>query len=288
MSPARIAIATCADHPRLAPDDRSLLAALEARGVEAVPAVWDDAGVEWERFDGCLIRSTWDYHEKHDDFLAWARSVSEEIPLWNAFELVAWNSEKGYLRELAATGLPTIPTRWLERGGGHRLEALLAEEGWDGAVLKPAIDLGARNLRRALAGGAADQAMLEELLARHDVMVQPFLPMVEAEGELSLVYIGGRFSHAVRKLPKQGDFRVQPSWGGSVHSVDAAAAQIAIGDLALAQLPTEPLYARADLVRGPSGECLLIELELIEPSLYLSTNPPAAEQLADAVKSRLM
>ncbi|HET8814215.1 MAG TPA: hypothetical protein VFM51_04595 [Solirubrobacterales bacterium] len=270
------------------PDDRSLLAALEARGVEAVPAIWDAAGVKWERFGGCLIRSTWDYHEKHDVFLAWARAVSQVTPLWNPCELIAWNSAKGYLRELAAAGVPTIPTRWLERGGEHLLEAVLAEEGWDEAVLKPAIDLGARNLRRVWVRDAAGQAALEELLESQDVMVQPFLPTVEVEGELSLVYIGGRFSHAVRKQPKDGDFRVQPSWGGTIHPAEPSTAEIAIGDLALAQLPTEPLYARVDLVRGPAGESLLIELELIEPLLFLDQHPPAVQALADGVTTQLL
>lgn len=287
MSRARIAIATCADHPQLVPDDRPLPAALAARGVEAVPAAWDDAEVEWERFDGCLLRSTWDYHEKHDEFLGWARAVSERMPLWNPRELVAWNVEKGYLRELAAAGVPTIPTRWLERGAEHRLEALLAEEGWEEAVLKPAVDLGARNLRRARAGDPAGQAALEELLAIHDVMVQPFLPSVEAAGELSLVYIGGRFSHAVRKVPRQGDFRVQPNWGGSVQSADATPEDLAIGELALAQLPAEPLYARVDLVCGLAAESLLIELELIEPLLFFEQHPSAVEALADVVTAQL-
>ena len=287
MSRARIAIATCADHSQLVPDDRPLLAALELRGIEAVPAVWDDGELKWERFDGCLIRSTWDYHEKHEAFLAWARGVTEQVPLFNSHELVAWNFEKGYLRELAAAGVPTIPTRWLERGDHHQLEALLTAEGWEEAVLKPAIDLGARNLRRVRVGDATDQVALEELLASHDVMVQPFLPSIEAEGELSLVYIGGRFSHAVRKLPRDGDFRVQPSWGGNVQAADAAPAEIAIGKLALARLPAQPLYARVDLVRGPAGESFLIELELIEPLLFFDQHPPAIEFMADAVTAQL-
>jgi glutathione synthase/RimK-type ligase-like ATP-grasp enzyme len=287
MSRARVAIATCADFPELNPDDRPLLAALERRGIEAVPVVWDGGELESERFDGCLLRSTWDYHEKLAAFLTWARRVNERMPLWNPHELVAWNAEKSYLRELAAAGVPTIPTRWLERDGGHQLDALLAEEGWEEAVLKPAVDLGARRLRRARAGDPAGQSALAELLAAHDVMVQPFLPSVETEGELSLVYIGGRFSHAVRKVPKEGDFRVQPSWGGSVHPAEAAAADLEIGELALSHLPADPLYARVDLVAGAAGESLLIELELIEPLLFLTKWPRAVEDLADVVLAQL-
>lgn len=287
MPRARVAIATCADLPELHPDDRPLRAALEARGIEAPAAVWDGGEVEAGEFDGCLLRSTWDYHEKHDSFLAWARALGERMPLWNPSDLIAWNSEKRYLRELAAAGVPTIPTRWLERGGEHRLETVLAEEGWEEAVLKPAVDLGARNLRRVRRGDPGAQAALEELPARHDAMAQPFLPSVETEGELSLVYVGGRFTHAVRKFPKRGDFRVQPTWGGSVRPAQATSDELAIAELALAQLPVQPLYARVDLVRDPAGAPLLIELELIEPLLFLSQHPPAAEALADAVAAQL-
>lgn len=159
---------------------------------------------------------------------------------------------------------------------------MLKSEGSGEAVVKPTVDLGARNLRRIQAGEISEA--LEAVLQRSPVaMVQPFLPSLESEGELSLIYIAGNFSHAVRKRPALGDFRVQGIWGGTVEPADPGAEDVALAEQALEQLDEPPLYARADLVTGPNGVPCLIELELIEPNLYLNTHPPAAEALATAV-----
>ena len=284
----RIALATCAAFPALAPDDQLLGEALAARGARPQPVVWDDAAVAWGEFDACLVRSVWDYHFKHEGFLVWARRVGGILPLWNGPELLAWNSEKAYLRELEGRGIATIPTEWIGRGGEAQLSELLAARGWEEAVVKPTVDLGALNLRRVHGGGnGIDQIALEGLLVHHDVMVQPFLPAIEAEGETSLIYVGGELSHAVRKRPKRGDFRVQPSWGGSVDAVQPSATELEAAARALAALDTTPLYARVDLVAGDAGEPLLIELELIDPHLFLGERPETTAALADSVLARL-
>jgi glutathione synthase/RimK-type ligase-like ATP-grasp enzyme len=274
----------------LAPDDQLLREALAARGARPQAVIWDDEAVDWAGFDACVVRSVWDYHFKHERFLAWARRVGAQVPLWNRPELLAWNSEKSYLRELAERGVPTIPTEWLARGSAAQLSALLAERGWSEAVIKPTVDLGALNLRRIHAGGnGIDQIALEGLLAQHEVMVQPFLPAIEAEGETSLIYVAGELSHTVRKRPKQGDFRVQPSWGGSVDAVEPSAAELEAAARALATIDAPPtLYARVDLVAGEGGEPLLIELELIDPHLFLGEAPETTAALADAVLARLL
>jgi glutathione synthase/RimK-type ligase-like ATP-grasp enzyme len=287
MSRPRIAIATCAGYEDLKSDDRLLREALAARGLEARTAVWDDEEVDWEGFDACLIRSTWDYHDKHEEFLAWTRRVATAAPLWNPPDLVAWNIDKAYLRELGEGGVPTVPTMWLRRDSGPALERILAEQGWEEAVLKPAVDLGARNLSRVRRGEDRGQEKLEAILARHDAMIQPFLPSLEAEGELSLIYIEGTFTHAVRKHPAAGDFRVQVLWGGTVRAEAPGLRELEIGSQVLAQLASPPLYARVDLVEGPDGATCLIELELIEPNLYLSESSGSADVLAEAVATRL-
>jgi glutathione synthase/RimK-type ligase-like ATP-grasp enzyme len=286
-SKPRIAIATCATYEELKVDDRLLREALETRGAEALSLVWDEAEPDWEEFDLCLVRSTWDYHEKHEQFLAWTQRVAAATKLHNPAELIAWNSEKTYLRELAEVGVPTVPTVWIERGSDVDIEEILSRKGWQEAVIKPVVDLGARNLHRVQAGtGAAAQA-LAKVRSRQDAMAQPFLPSLEAEGELSLIYIEGNFTHAVRKLPAKGDFRVQSIWGGTVTTAKPNPEHLRIGDLSLSQLNGPPLYARVDLVTDQTKNPALIELELIEPNLYLSTNPTAAERLADAVLTRL-
>jgi glutathione synthase/RimK-type ligase-like ATP-grasp enzyme len=281
----RIAIATCATYPELKGDDELLREALRRRGCEAASVVWDGDEVDWGETDLCVVRSTWDYHDKHEEFLAWTRQVDGAAALHNPAELIAWNSDKRYLRELAEAGVPTVPTLWLERGSEVDLAALLAERGWGKAVVKPVVDLGAKNLHRVQADEA--QKALAEVLARQEAMVQPFLPSLETEGELSLIYVEGELSHTVRKRPAAGDFRVQSIWGGTFSPAEAEPRHVEVAERALAQLEEPPLYARVDLVTDLDGNSALIELELIEPNLYLDTDPPAVERLADAVAARL-
>jgi glutathione synthase/RimK-type ligase-like ATP-grasp enzyme len=282
----RIGIATCARHASLEADDLLLQEALTGLGIEAPALVWDDEGADWSAFDACLLRSTWDYHDKHDEFLAWTQSVSAKTQLWNPPDLVAWNSNKTYLRELEEVGVPTVPTVWLTPGDEEDLGALLESRGWDELVVKPAIDLGARNLKRAQ-GPKQGAGALRKVLRRGEAMLQPYLPSIETSGELSLVYIDGALAHTVRKLPAPGDFRVQEIWGGTRTPVDPSAEELAIGDLVLNQVPEPPLYARIDLVDDLVGQPCLIELELIEPNLYMTEAPATANLLAQAIAKRL-
>jgi glutathione synthase/RimK-type ligase-like ATP-grasp enzyme len=287
MSRARIAIATCAAYEDLKADDRLLREALAAQGIEAPAVAWDDEGADWGSFDACLVRSTWDYHDKHEDFLAWTRRVTVATPLWNPAETIAWNIDKTYLRELGEAGVPIVPTVWLGRGTDADLDAILTERGWGEAVVKPSVDLGAHNLSRVRSGGDDGQTALENVLARHDAMVQPFLPSLEANGELSLIYIEGQFTHAVRKRPAPGDFRVQGIWGGTATAEKPSPEELEIGARTIQPLEATPLYARVDLVSDLSGKPCLIELELIEPNLYLTESPATAAVLAQAVARRL-
>jgi glutathione synthase/RimK-type ligase-like ATP-grasp enzyme len=285
MPGPRIAIATCAQYPTAMTDDELLAEALRERGAEAPSVAWDEEGIDWSEFDLCLVRSTWDYHEKHDRFLDWARRVEAATALRNPAGVIAWNSDKTYLRELAEQGVRTVPTAWVTRGADADLEAILAERGWDEAVVKPVVDLGAKNLRRMRRGEGS--TALEAVLRHHDAMVQPFLPSLEDQGELSLVFIAGKFSHAARKRPAAGDFRVQSIWGGTVEAAEAKESDLKLAQQALDPLDEVPLYARVDLVTGLDGNPCLIELELIEPNLFLDTHPKAAAHLANAVLSEL-
>jgi glutathione synthase/RimK-type ligase-like ATP-grasp enzyme len=285
MSQPRIAIATCSGYDDLEADDDLLLEALRARGAEAVSVAWDEGPTRWSGFDLCLVRSTWDYHERYPEFLAWTRQVEAATALRNPADLIAWNSDKTYLRELAQRGIRTVPTVWVERGSDADLESILAEQGWDEAVVKPVVDLGAKNLQRVRRGEGPPA--LEDVLRRHDAMVQPFLPSLEEQGETSLIFIAGELSHAVRKRPATGDFRVQSIWGGTVGPTQLDASQMELAERTLALLEEPPLYARVDLVKDLDDEPCLIELELIEPNLYLTTDPDAAARLADAALTQL-
>jgi glutathione synthase/RimK-type ligase-like ATP-grasp enzyme len=264
-----IALATSADLPDLDPDSQLLLAPLAALGVDVTIAVWSDPTVAWDRFDAVVIRSTWDYFDREDKFLAWvARAGAQAQRFFNPPDLVAWNAHKTYLRDLAAQGVPVVDTQWLARGEQATVEH-------DHGIVKPAVSGGAQGLERVRRG--------DTLHAGEDLLIQPFLPSIVDEGELSLFYAAGTFSHMVRKVPAQGDIRVQPEYGSDVRQEpptdEARTTAQAVLDAIGRQLP----YARVDLVRAPDGTLRLIELEIIEPQLYLGWAPGSAERFATAI-----
>lgn len=282
-----VAIASYEKRPDLRPDDRILSSALAAEGIEAHPVVWDDDSVSWEAYDGCVLRSVSDYHVKYERFLNWLSSIAQAIPVWNTAELVRWNSDKSHLRELEADGIPIVPTRWLERDEPTDLAAMFDAEGWDEMVLKPTVGLGGKELFRVGSGEASAQRTLDGLLARGGVMAQPFLPSVEEHGETSQIFVNGEPSHAVRKRPAAGDFRVQTGWGGSFSTVEPSQAEESLAAEVIAGLPVKPLFARVDTVLLPSGGPGLIELELVEPILYFEQEPRAATLIAESIRRSL-
>lgn len=302
----RIAFATCAELLVLDPDDELLAEAVRALGIEVVPCVWDDGAVDWAAFDLVLVRSPWDYHLRRDAFVHWAARVEHETRLLNHAATIAWNTDKTYLRTLAELGVPTVPTAWVGRtpadgtpadggasgpagdGAAPDLAALLAAHGWqDGeAIVKPAIGLGSSGLLRVAAGdpGGAGAVQLAALAAAGDAMVQPFLPSLAADGELSLVYFQRTLSHVVRKRPPAGEYRVQPEFGAVTTADTATPQQLEVAERALACVDDDALlYARVDLVAGPAGEVWLMELELVEPTLYFEAVPGSAERFARLV-----
>jgi glutathione synthase/RimK-type ligase-like ATP-grasp enzyme len=247
------------------------------------PAVWDDPDVTWSRFDAVVVRSCWDYHLRSDAFDAWiGRLVQEGVPLWNPPEVLRWNARKTYLRELEAVGVPTVPTRFIEANDSP-LEAILDQAGWDEVVIKPVVSASAHETWRASrATIAGDHPKYARLLATGPLMVQPFLSGIMTEGEWSLCFFEGRYSHAVLKRPRPGDFRVQADHGGKYFAVEAPLRIIEQADAALRASGFRTLYARVDgcLVEGGFR---LMELELLEPGLFLATNAEAPIRLADAV-----
>jgi glutathione synthase/RimK-type ligase-like ATP-grasp enzyme len=271
----RIALATCADFPDLFTDDEPLRAALLARGAVPVPAVWDDASVEWASFDLVVVRSTWDYVERRDAFVAWARAVPR---LANSARVVEWNTDKTYLRGLAGAGVPVVPTAWVTAG---TLAGVLAERGWSDVVVKPAISAGAANTMRVDGDLAAGQALLDRIAGT--AMVQPYLPAVEGYGERSLLFAEGTFTHAVRRNPAlslEGETRYD------ARLVDPTGAELALAERVLAAVGEPLLYARVDLIPDGDGVPMLMELEVTEPQLFLRFSAPAAEALADAIVAR--
>lgn len=271
------------------PDDDMplLLAALVGTGVSARPVVWDDPSVDWSVFSLVVVRSTWDYIDRREEFVAWAGSVPR---LANPAAVIEWNTDKRYLADLGAAGLPVPPTEWVAPGE----EAMLPEGEF---VVKPTVSSGSQDSARYRGAGTDGAAALAHVARLHaagrTAMVQPYLRAVDAAGETALVYVGGRLSHAVGKGPmlavgrEPGDAEYR-AFGPR----RPTAAEEALAERALRSVPGDPgpaglLYARVDLVPGDDGQPVVLELELTEPSLFLVTDPGAADRLARAIAGRL-
>ena len=283
----RVALVTGAEMAKADPESHLLVAALAERGIVGELISWR-AAIDWAAFPLVVVRTPWDYFRYRDDFLAWAGRVAGQTVLLNPPAVLAWNSHKAYLRELAQAGVATVPTCWLTAGSlaDDALAACLAGCGWAQVVIKPAVSIGAIGAWCGAAGDPAAVAHLAALLAAGDVLVQPYLPSIADEGEISLIHFAGEFSHAVCKRPQAGDFRVQDMYGGSVAPVVADAAARALAAQALARVPGSLLYARVDLVRH-AGAWAVMELELIEPELFLPRDAAAPARFAAAIAACL-
>jgi glutathione synthase/RimK-type ligase-like ATP-grasp enzyme len=285
----RCAFLTLADPSGFVIDDELAHAPFRSLGWHVTAVPWTQTRVPWSGFDAVLIRSTWDYHRDPERFLGVLEDIGRAgVPLFNSLALVRWNLSKTYLHDLSARGVPTVPT--LSRPAlGHRdVEALFDQLG-DELVLKPVVGAnaeGAYRLRRdTWRAGAAD---VESYYARRALLAQPFARAVLDEGEHSLFYFDGSYSHGVLKTPAPGDFRVQEEHGARIRAVTPSAALLAAGDAVVATLPEVPLYARLDLVRSNSGDGFwIMELELVEPSMYLRMDPGAPRRFAEAFCRRV-
>jgi glutathione synthase/RimK-type ligase-like ATP-grasp enzyme len=268
------------------PDMPLLVDALARRGATACVSVWNDPAVDWSAASITVLRSTWDYHAAHDAFLAWADNVDRRTRLHNPPALIRWNSHKSYLLDLERAGLPVVPTRILRAGDAVDARTLAAGFACERLVLKPAVSLDGHGVFAGRAGDAETDSVLHGLLTSGDVVVQPFVAGVVERGEISVTFIEGVACHAVRKRPAAGDFRVQTRLGGSVEPSSMPGAAAVIGERALATLADAPLYARVDLVEDAGG-FRITELELIEPSLFMSFAPRTADVLAQAILRRI-
>ncbi len=268
-------------------NDAPLVPALAEAGVQATWVIWDDVTVDWSSFRAVVVRSPWDYTERYEEFLAWIDRVGATTAVWNPPELLRWNSHKGYLLELGQRGLPTVPTLLVRAWEAcPDLDHLVQANGWDELVLKPAVSVGAKGTTRwgaadAVSGGPA-AVELGRLHAAGDVLVQPFVPEIGAAGETSVVFLGGRYSHAVRKVPAAGDFRVHAHHGGREIPTQALPDEIRLARQTLAALDVPTLYARVDCV-AVGGMPVLMELEVLEPDLFLTFDELAPARFAAAL-----
>jgi glutathione synthase/RimK-type ligase-like ATP-grasp enzyme len=264
-------------------EDNYVLEALSRAGFSVCKKAWCDPEFDWGSTKAVMFRTTWDYFDRYAEFSVWLQEVSKTCALINSAELIDWNIDKRYLLELQKKGVNVASTQLLEKGSSVQLAQKFASTGWSEAVLKPVVSGAARHTYRITTDNVAEhQEILEKLLTEEHMFLQEFLNDIVEFGEISLMFMGGVFTHAIRKIAKSGDFRVQDDHGGRVVSHLASAEEIAFGGRAIAACPELPTYARVDIVRDNSGELSICELELIEPELWFRENPAAADELAKA------
>lgn len=278
-----IVLATYGDHPELWEDDRPLAAALEERGAKWRAIPWDASDVDWRRARAVVLRSTWNYFRRRDEFLEWASGVAAVTRLWNPIDVVRWNTHKGYMLELERQGVPVTPTMLVPRGSSIEIAAALREHGWTRAVAKPAVSADSWETFGVDASPTDEQlARFARLVGERDMLLQRYIASVEDVGERCLVFIDGRLSHAVRKRSLfQGGRWAGPE--GVPVPIERDEEALAIHALEAARANALP-YARVDMARDAAGKPVLMELELAEPTLFFLDGPlDAASRLANAL-----
>jgi O-ureido-D-serine cyclo-ligase len=299
-----IALVSAREALALDEDMAPLAAALRQAGAEAETPFWDDPAVDWGRYAAAVLRSTWDYVERIDEFLPWAERCALQTRLLNPPDVVRWNTDKHYLADLARTGIPVVPTTFVEPGavageqigrflaGGADALTVGAPHPFAEFVVKPSIGAGSKDTARY---GRADVVRatdhLERLLAQHrSAMLQPYLARVDEQGETALIYLGGQFSHAIRKGPllRAGAALVEGLFAPEqITARHPQAAELALAQMAYAAIgSSRPVYARIDLIRGADDAPVVLELELTEPSLFFAHAPGSAQRFARVLLER--
>jgi glutathione synthase/RimK-type ligase-like ATP-grasp enzyme len=268
-------------------DDRLLQAALTARGLSSARVDWADESIDWAQFKCAVFRTTWDYFERFNEFNVWLDGVSDGTRLCNPLSTVRWNMNKRYFVHLAMGEIPIVPSAFLALGSDTKLPELMDQRGWEEVVFKPCVSGAARHTYRVPRADAERmQPLFASLVAAEQVVVQSFMKDVVATGEDTLMLFNGKYSHAVRKVPKAGDFRVQDDHGGTVQPYTPTDEQVELAERTMrviSNILPMPVYGRVDLVRDNWDRLAVMELELIEPELWLRFHPPAADHFADGV-----
>jgi hypothetical protein len=279
-----VAFATYRQSPDLTDDDRPVADTLSRRGIDVEAAAWDALDVDWGRFDRVIIRSTWDFHLKPDVYARWIRRFLDRPErLWNPPAVILGNLDKRYLIDLASHGIEVVPTVCVRAGDGQRLASIIERQGWRDVVVKPAISASARGTWRTSGATALQDEERFAAQSRHqDLLVQPYCPEIASDGEWSLMFFDGGYSHAVLKKPARGDFRVQRHFGGQPVAAVPGAKLIEQASRILEKITGRLLYARVDGIER-DGDFVLMELELNEPYMFLSLSDAGASLFADAI-----
>jgi glutathione synthase/RimK-type ligase-like ATP-grasp enzyme len=265
-------------------DEEPVIRALEERGLKVWRTNWDNPEFDWSRTRYVAFRSTWDYFDRFPEFSKWLERVRGLTRMINPYSIIKWNMDKHYLQDLANHGMNIPPTLYVEQGDSRMLHEITRKTGWSDIILKPCVSGSARHTYRLQQDNtSAHEAIFRELISAESMMLQEFQESVISQGELAIMLFAGKYSHAILKKAKEGDFRVHEDHGGSVHKYSPTAEEISFAEEVVAVCDPVPVYARVDVIRDNHQKLCVSELELIEPELWFRFYPEAAEMFADAL-----
>ena len=267
-------------------EDQLIIDALEAKGLKVYRTNWDNPDFDWSSTKYVLFRAIWDYFDRFPEFSKWLEEVSQKTKLINPAEQIIWNMDKHYLADLEKAGVNIVKTNFVEIGDTRTLKQAIVDSGWEDVILKPAVSGAARHTYK-IKQGEADQheAIFAALIAEEAMLIQPFLKNITTKGEVSFMVFGGKYSHAVLKKAKAGDFRVQDDHGGTLHEYEASPQEIEFVQNVMAKCKTVPVYGRVDVTWDNDDNLALVELEIIEPELWFRKSTASASLLANAVEN---
>ena len=265
-------------------EDKLAQTALENKGLKVTKKDWADSNFDWSTTRYAIFRTTWDYFERFDEFFSWIESTKHKTTFINSTEVINWNIDKHYLKELEKKGINIAPTIFIEKEEKITLQQLFNQSNFSKAVIKPAISGAARNTYKiTLDNYLSHEKIFQELISSECMLFQEFLHNITRNGEISLIIIGGKYTHAVKKIAKKGDFRVQDDYGGTVEKYKATSEEIKFALKCIKNCTFSPIYARVDIVYDNNKQPSLSELELIEPELWFRHYPLSADQLAEEI-----
>lgn len=268
-------------------EDKLLTDALRERGLSSIRVSWSDELFDWSSVELAVFRTTWDYFTRLEEFTTQVSDIESVAQCMNPLETIRWNIDKRYLLDLKRNGVRVVPTELVEKGEKYDLRERFYDNNEQPLIIKPTVSATAYHTYKVGRDNLEECSdLFEELTQQHAMIVQPFQKNVTREGEISYMIIDGEYSHAVRKLPKPNDFRVQDDFGGTVELYEASREEIGFAEQAVRSCPTLPLYARVDAILDNDGKISLMELEMIEPELWFRLYPKCAVKFADAIASR--
>ncbi|MCB9224110.1 MAG: hypothetical protein H6582_08050 [Crocinitomicaceae bacterium] len=269
-------------------EDGLMSKALEKRGIETVKVAWSDPNFNWELVDAAIFRSTWDYFYRFEEFTAWLERVKNQTKFINPIEQVKWNMDKHYLIDLKNKGIPIVESYFIEIGSKISLVELHQKLGWNKTVLKPCISGGGKHTYLLDPENyLKHEEVFQEVISKEAMMLQPYQELITEKGEISLIVIAGKHTHSVLKKAKEGDYRVQDDFGGTVHPYSPTKDEIDFAENVARACYPLPFYARIDIIWDNKGEMVISEVELIEPELWFRRYSEAADSLANAIVNSL-